>query len=82
MREVTIRFVQDKKFRVEVGWSPSQGNPTEDAATEAFAPVLDMAIRLILPKQVGYGEGKSPEEARQRAFIDRDIGAAGREEAP
>lgn len=83
MRQVTVQLIQDnatQKFRVEVCWSASSDDPIENAVADLLKPALDKVIRSVLPDQLGYGEGGSPEEARTRAFIERDIGAAGRKE--
>jgi hypothetical protein len=84
MRQVTIQFMEDpatKKFRVEVEWGGENETRVEEIASDVFKPVLDLAIRSILPKHnLGYGEsGHSADQARDRAFLDRDIQAAGGE---
>jgi hypothetical protein len=84
MRQVIVQFIEDpvtKKFRVEVEWGGAHETRVEKMASDVFKPVLDLAIRSILPKHnLGYGEsGDSADEARSRAFLDRDIQTAGGE---
>ena len=81
MRSVTIRFIngdeKDSKFRLEVEWSPKSEDKVENEVAVAFHHVLDSLIKETLGPS-GFGAGKSAEEARQKAFIERDIAIAGR----
>lgn len=81
MRAVTVRFVTDpdnKNFQVEVDWSPKSGIELEDKYVDKiFKPCMEVLVETVLPKPQGKGEGSSMEEARMKAFIERDISRAG-----
>jgi hypothetical protein len=66
-----------------VSWSPmSAATGDQLLMSEAFKPVLHLAISAIMPKSFGFSEAGTKDDATMGAVIDRDIQTAGRKEAP